>query len=88
MAHGVSQQVNAVKSGYWPLFHFNPMKPKGERFVIDSKEPSIPLSDFLYHENRFNVVKNSDPELGAEFLITAEHEISHHWEKIMSLKGL
>ncbi|MBS1904394.1 MAG: pyruvate:ferredoxin (flavodoxin) oxidoreductase [Bacteroidetes bacterium] len=88
MAHGVSQQVNAVKSGYWPLFRYNPMKAKGERFVIDSKEPNIPLADFLYQENRFNVVKNSDPERGAEFLIMAEQEIGHNWEKIMALKGL
>ncbi len=88
MAYGVSQQLNAVKSGYWPLFHYNPTKAKGERFVMDSKEPNIPLENFLYQENRFNIVKNSDPELGAEFLLTAQNEVNHHWEKIIALKGL
>jgi len=29
MADGVSHQISAVKSGYWPLFHYNPSKPKG-----------------------------------------------------------
>jgi pyruvate-ferredoxin/flavodoxin oxidoreductase len=88
MAFGISQQQNAVKSGYWPLFHFNPSKAKGERFTIDCKEPTLPLSEFLYHENRFNVVRNSDPTRGADFLLEEQHEIDHNWEKILLLKGL
>src|SRR5207244_10658 len=30
MMHGVEQQVKAVKTGYLPLFRYNPLKPKGE----------------------------------------------------------
>jgi len=43
-------------------------KPKGERLVIDSKEPTIPVSDFMHSENRFEIITNSDPTLGAEFI--------------------
>jgi pyruvate-ferredoxin/flavodoxin oxidoreductase len=88
MAHGADEQDFAVKSGYWPLFHYNPLKPKGERFVIDSKEPSIPLSEFMYHENRFNVIKAKDPELAQEFLEAAEHAKTSKWERLVTLKGL
>src|SRR4029079_13841529 len=56
MCDGLDQQNQAVKSGYWPLFRYNPLKEKGQRFVVDSKEPSIPLEDFLYHENRFATI--------------------------------
>src|ERR1019366_5584783 len=52
MSHGAMEQNIAVKSGYWPLFHYNPLQPKGERFVIDSKEPTLPVKDFMYNENR------------------------------------
>lgn len=88
MAHGADEQDFAVKSGYWPLFHFNPMKPKGERFVVDSKEPSLPLSEFMYHENRFNVIKAKDPELAERFLHTAEEMRDSKWDRLQTLKGL
>ena len=41
---GALQQEKAVASGYWPLFRFDPSKPKGKKFKLDSKEPSLPLS--------------------------------------------
>jgi pyruvate-ferredoxin/flavodoxin oxidoreductase len=88
MAHGAEEQDFAVKSGYWPLFHYNPMKPKGERFVIDSKEPSMPLSEFMYHENRFNVIKAKDPELAERFLHQAEEEKNAKWDRLNLFKGL
>ena len=88
MAHGAEEQDFAVKSGYWPLFHYNPSKPKGERFVIDSKEPNMPLSDFMYHENRFNVIKAKDPALAERFLHQAEEARTEKWNRLSTLKGL
>ncbi|MDE3143792.1 MAG: pyruvate:ferredoxin (flavodoxin) oxidoreductase [Bacteroidota bacterium] len=88
MAHGAEEQDFAVKSGYWPLFHYNPLKEKGQRFVIDSKEPSIPLSDFMYHENRFNLIKAKNPELAEEFLHQAEAGRQNKWDRLVTLKGL
>jgi pyruvate-ferredoxin/flavodoxin oxidoreductase len=88
MAHGAEEQDFAVKSGYWPLFHYNPMKPKGERFVIDSKQPSMPLSEFMYHENRFNVIKAKDPELAEAFLQQAEEQKIAKWDKLNLFRGL
>ncbi|MDE3234330.1 MAG: pyruvate:ferredoxin (flavodoxin) oxidoreductase [Bacteroidota bacterium] len=88
MAHGADEQDFAVKSGYWPLFHYNPLKPKGQRFVIDSKEPSIPLSEFMYHENRFKVIKAKDPVLAEAFLHQAEEARTNKWDRLVTLKGL
>jgi len=88
MCHGNDQQELAVKSGYWPLFRFNPLKEKGQRFVIDSKDPSIPLDDFLYNENRFATIKNNFPEKGIEFLAMANDGMHQRWERIQALKAL
>ncbi|MGZ5245958.1 MAG: pyruvate:ferredoxin (flavodoxin) oxidoreductase [Flavitalea sp.] len=88
MCHGLDQQGLAVKSGYWPLFRYNPTKEKGQRFVLDSKNPSVPLDEFMYHENRFNTIKNTMPERAHEFLDLANEGILHHWERIEALKGL
>ncbi|MCF8253835.1 MAG: pyruvate:ferredoxin (flavodoxin) oxidoreductase [Bacteroidia bacterium] len=88
MAHGADEQDFAVKSGYWPLFHYNPMKPKGERLVVDSKEATVPLSEFMYHENRFNVIKAKDPVLAKHFLEQAEEARAAKWDRLQTLKGL
>ena len=88
MSHGAEEQDFAAKSGYWPLFHYNPLKPKGQRFVVDSKEPSMPLGEFMYHENRFNVIKAKDPVLAEDFLHRAEKERELRWERLQALKVL
>ena len=88
MCHGLDQQKLAVNSGYWPLFRYNPIKDKGQRFTIDCKPPSVQLNEFLYHENRFATIKNNFPEKADEFLNLANEGIKQHWERIEALKVL
>ncbi len=88
LGHGVEHQMNAVKSGYWPLFRYNPMKHKGERFSLDSKEPTLPLKEFLYNESRFSSLTRSNPEIAEELYDHAQHDIINHWERLQLLKGL
>jgi pyruvate-ferredoxin/flavodoxin oxidoreductase len=88
MHKGAENQELAVRTGYWPLFHYNPSKPQGQRFIIDSKEPSLPLSEFLYRENRFNIIKAKDPELAAKFLAEAEASAKEKWSRLKTLTGL
>ncbi|MFZ4797076.1 MAG: pyruvate:ferredoxin (flavodoxin) oxidoreductase [Bacteroidia bacterium] len=88
MMHAVDQQENAVKTGYWPLFRYNPLKEKGERFVVDSKEPSMPVKDFLYKETRFSVLTRSNPEHAEKLLAQAQEGVNSHWQKLLALKNL
>lgn len=88
MCHGLEQQNLAVKSGYWPLFRYNPLKEKGQRFMLDCKQPSLPLEEFLYHENRFATIKENYPEKATEFLSMANEHMRLHWERIEALKVL
>lgn len=88
MCHGMEQQSLAVKSGYWPLFRYNPMKEKGQRFTLDSKDPSVQLEEFMYHENRFSTIKNNFPEKSVEFLEMGNEAVRRRWEKIEALKNL
>ena len=79
---GALQQEKAVNSGYWPLFRFNPSKPKGKRFKLDSKAPTLPLSDFMYNETRFTRVVKDDKELGQKLLNQAQEEVETKWERL------
>lgn len=88
MCHGLDQQKLAVDSGYWPLFRYNPNAERGKRFLVDSKNPSIPLDDFLYHENRFATIRNNYPDKAAEYLTMAKDGLQRRWEKLEALKGL
>jgi pyruvate-ferredoxin/flavodoxin oxidoreductase len=88
MCHGNEQQNLAVKTGYWPLFRYNPMKEKGQRLTLDCKPPSVALDEFLYHENRFATIKNNYPDKAAEFLNLANEGVKRRWETIEALKDV
>ena len=82
LADGALQQEKAVASGYWPLFRFDPSKPQGKKFKLDSKAPSIPLKDFMYNETRFSRVVKDNAELGAKLLEQAQAEVNSKWERL------
>jgi len=88
MCHGLDQQKLAVNTGYWPLFRYNPMKEKGQRFTLDCKPPSVQLNEFLYHENRFATIKNNYPQKAEEFLTLANEGVNRKWETLEVLKAL
>ena len=79
---GAIHQEKAVETGYWPLFRFDPSKPKGKKFKLDSKAPSAPLEDFMYMETRFSRVVKDDAELGSRLLKQAQEEVDSKWERL------
>jgi pyruvate-ferredoxin/flavodoxin oxidoreductase len=79
---GATQQVKAVETGYWPLFRFDPSKPKGKKFKLDSKPPTLPLEDFMYNESRFSRVVKENKELGDQLLKQAQEEVNTKWERL------
>ena len=82
MTKGMDQQKKAVESGFWPLFRFNPdfIKEGKNPLQLDSKAPSIPLEDYVYNENRFRVLKASNPERAKILLEKAEKEIKRRFK--------
>jgi len=85
---GATQQGKAVDTGYWPLFRFDPSKPKGKKFRLDSKAPSAPLEDFMYNEARFTRVVKDNASLAGELLQQAQEEVDSRWERLELFKSL
>jgi pyruvate-ferredoxin/flavodoxin oxidoreductase len=85
---GATQQGKAVDTGYWPLFRFDPSKPKGKKFRLDSKAPSAPLEDFMYNEARFTRVVKDNATLAGELLKQAQEEVDSKWERLELFKSL
>ncbi len=88
MGHGAEHQVKAVETGYWPLFRFDPTKPKGKKFRLDSKAPSAPLKDFMYTEARFTRVTKDHPKAAAELLTEAQEQVDSQWERLELFRGM
>ncbi|MBU2527015.1 MAG: pyruvate:ferredoxin (flavodoxin) oxidoreductase [Bacteroidetes bacterium] len=88
MKDGAAHQEVAVETGYWPLFRFDPSKPKGQKFKLDSKAPSRPLEDFMYKETRFSRIAKDNPVLGADLLKHAQEDVDTKWERLELFRSL
>jgi pyruvate-ferredoxin/flavodoxin oxidoreductase len=85
ISKGSGQQVNAVKSGYWPLFRFDPRNEQGKRFMLDSKPATMPLREYLMSENRFSNVFRSNPDVANSLFTEAEANAKHRWAHLEKL---
>ena len=88
LKYGADHQAKAVETGYWPLFRFNPLDVKGKKFKLDFKQPSAPLSEFMYSEARFSRVVKDNPEFAKELLDKAQENVEVQWERLELYKNL
>jgi pyruvate-ferredoxin/flavodoxin oxidoreductase len=82
MKHGLDQQKLAVKSGYWPLFRYNPaMRAQGKNpFQLDSRAPEVSLEKYIYNETRYTMLVHSDPEAASHLLKEAQEDVRARWQ--------
>ena len=82
MVYGIEQQKNAVLSGHWPLFRYNPALAKEGKnpFQLDSRAPSIPLEKYIYNETRYTMLVNSNPEEAKKLLHEAQDNVNERWK--------
>jgi pyruvate-ferredoxin/flavodoxin oxidoreductase len=96
IAHGIDlkdnhvHQQNAVDSGHWPLFRFDPRKvEKGKNpLKLDSKQPKIPYRDFVKTEARFSMLWRSHPQEAEALLEAAQHEVTERYHRYKQLAAL
>jgi pyruvate-ferredoxin/flavodoxin oxidoreductase len=76
------REKQAVESGYWHLYRFNPeLKEQGKNpFILDSQKPKEPFKDFLMGEVRYSSLTKSFPEIAEELFNKAEKEAKEKYE--------
>jgi pyruvate-ferredoxin/flavodoxin oxidoreductase len=79
MEHGMLHQKDAVDTGYWPLYRYDPRNEKPLR--LDSKRKR-PVSDFLGEENRFASLQRSRPETAHELDELEQTDIDGRWARL------
>ena len=89
MAKGMQQQKLAVESGYWPLYRYNPrlVEENKNPFQLDSSDPKISLSDYIYTEGRYRMLQQSDPVVAKFLLGQAQKAVSRRWQQYKQLAG-
>jgi pyruvate-ferredoxin/flavodoxin oxidoreductase len=81
MAHGLEQQKLAVQSGHWPMYRYDPrLAEKGQNpLLIESKEPTIPVSQYAYNETRYKMLTQIDEARAEQLMKEAQHDAKSRW---------
>jgi len=87
MRDALGQQKKAVKTGYWPLFRFDPRRAEqgAVPMQLDSKPPQGQLADFAYNEARYRILKKRDPARASVLMAQAEADIARRYEGYLAL---
>jgi len=82
MSKGLEQQKLAVEAGIWPLYRFNPaLIAEGQSpLKLDSKPPSIPVSEYAYNETRYRMLLQSDESRAEALMKLAQKDVSSRWQ--------
>jgi pyruvate-ferredoxin/flavodoxin oxidoreductase len=81
MATSMTHQKDAVNSGFWPLYRYDPREADlGQpSFHLDSHKPRIRFRDFAVQEARFAMLMRSNPEHAERLLALAQRDIDDQW---------
>jgi pyruvate-ferredoxin/flavodoxin oxidoreductase len=81
MAEGMAHQKLAVDTGRWPLYRFDPRRAeRGENpLQLDSPGPRRPLAEGMEAENRFRMLRYSQPERARELALAAQLDLDRRW---------
>jgi pyruvate-ferredoxin/flavodoxin oxidoreductase len=81
MARSLDQAKLAVQSGHWPMYRYDPrLAGQGQNpLVIESKEPSIPISQYAYNETRYKMLTQLDEARAEQLMREAQHDAKSRW---------
>ncbi len=81
LAKGLDQQKLAVQSGHWPMYRYDPrMADEGKNpLTIDSKEPTVPMSQYAYNETRYKMLTQMDETRAEELMKKAQKDAKARW---------
>ncbi len=88
IAHGMDLgtatdvQKDAVESGFWPLYRFDPRLSEEGRnpLQLDSKAPTKDVADFANAQNRFRALRAADPDRANRLLKALREDVQARWK--------
>ncbi|MDO4569008.1 MAG: pyruvate:ferredoxin (flavodoxin) oxidoreductase [Planctomycetia bacterium] len=87
MIKGLELQKEAVKCGYWPLYHYDPSKEVP--FSLDSRAPEGEFKEFALKQNRYKSLKLlNDAAQTEELLQEGQEDITERYDYYKQLSSL
>jgi len=95
-AHGINMKAPkqyhkaAVDSGQWLLYRNDPRRRLGNlnTLQLDSKEPSLPIENYLKLENRFSKLFQSDGKSYRQMISFLQKSIDARYDRYLQLASL
>jgi len=90
MIDGLSEQRDAVASGHFPLYRYNPTLTKEGKnpLLLDSKPPTISFSEHALKENRFRMLTKDNPEQAKFLLAKADALFKAKYDLLQKMAAL
>ena len=87
MKNAQTEEKNAVASGYWHLFRFDPrLAAEGKNpFQLDSKAPTADYKAFIESETRYNRLSRTNPDRATELFTKAANDAAAKYEKLVKM---
>jgi pyruvate-ferredoxin/flavodoxin oxidoreductase len=87
LSKGLQQQKLAVDSGQWLLYRYDPrLTGAGKNpLQLDSREPKVPVADYMSQENRFKMLTKSRPEEARAHWEQAQREVDQQWQMYQAM---
>ena len=89
MSKSMDHMKDAVRSGYWPLYRFQPTPTRdGQPFKLDSRAPTLPVRDFIASEARFGILSRTHPERAEHLIEMVQADIDERWRYYEQLSSV
>lgn len=87
MAQGMEAQRKAVNSGHTILYRYNPLlKEEGKNpLLLDSKEPTLSIDEYMQNENRYRILKKSKPEEARRLAEMHQEQVKEVYKRYSNL---
>lgn len=88
MTKGSETQKLATESGFWPLYRYQPGEHgEAAKFKLDSRPPKEDVEKFMFSQNRFKLLRRSDPKRAEALLESARTDVLDRWASLQELAG-
>ncbi|NGX62926.1 MAG: Pyruvate synthase [Candidatus Anoxychlamydiales bacterium] len=89
MKNSQTEEMEAVKSGYWFNYRYDPrLKEQNKNpFMLDSKEPSMDIDEFISKQMRYDYLKKKYPDLADELFTLLKKDLKERLELYRHMAG-
>jgi pyruvate-ferredoxin/flavodoxin oxidoreductase len=90
MTTGLQNQKEAVESGHFPLYRYNPeLTAQGKNpLKVDSKAPTMKFSEHALKENRVRILTKSQPENAKKLLDQADQFFAAKYDLLTKMAAM